>query len=118
MSRDSTRPPTTTMLHGNGALLDLYADAMAISPDNLFEAMVRDTAAWLLREMQHPERGFYAALDADSEGAEDRFYVWHRKQIRRLLDAWRTVVERLGLTTDEADRQRLKTTVRRRTGRA
>ncbi|MCC5873192.1 MAG: thioredoxin domain-containing protein [Gammaproteobacteria bacterium] len=126
-------PHFEKMLYDNGALLALYADAMAISPDNLFEAVVRDTAGWLLREMQHPDGGFHAALDADSEGEEGRFYVWHREQVRRLLDddeyavietlygiekpanfegswilhrrdAWRAVVERLGLTAEEADR--------------
>lgn len=126
-------PHFEKMLYDNGALLALYADAMAIAPDNLFEAVVRDTAGWLLREMQHSSGGFYAALDADSEGEEGRFYVWHREQIRRLLDddeyavietlygiekpanfegswilhrrdAWRAVVERLGLAAEEADR--------------
>ena len=121
-------PHFEKMLYDNGALLGLYSDALTIAPDPLIESVVHDTAAWLLREMQAPEGAFFAALDADSEGAEGRFYVWHREQIRRALDAdeyelvatlygvgkpanfegawilhrrdaWRAVVERLGLET-------------------
>ena len=121
-------PHFEKMLYDNGALLSLYSDALTIAPDPLIESVVHDTAAWLLREMEAPEGAFFAALDADSEGAEGRFYVWHREQIRRALDAdeyelvatlygigkpanfegawilhrrdaWRAVVERLGLET-------------------
>lgn len=79
-------PHFEKMLFDNGALLAVYADAMAISPDPLLESVVRDTAGWLMREMQHAEGGFFAALDADSDGGEGRFYLWHREQIRGLLD--------------------------------
>jgi uncharacterized protein YyaL (SSP411 family) len=125
-------PHFEKMLYDNGSLLGLYADAMTIAPDPLLETVVRDTAEWMIREMQSPEGGFHAALDADSEGAEGRFYVWHREQIRRLLDedeyrvvatlygidkpanfegtwilhrrdAWRSVVERLELEPERAD---------------
>jgi uncharacterized protein YyaL (SSP411 family) len=125
-------PHFEKMLYDNGALLGLYADALSIAPDPLLETVVRDTADWLLREMQASEGGFYAALDADSEGEEGRFYVWHREQIRRALDddeyrvlatlygvdkpanfegswilhrrdAWRAVVERLDLDPADAE---------------
>ena len=124
-------PHFEKMLYDNGALLGVYADAMAISPDPLLESVVRDTAGWLMREMQHPDGGFFAALDADSDGGEGRFYVWHREQVRGLLDddeyrlvgtlygidkpanfegvwilhrrdAWRSVVERLALAPEHA----------------
>jgi uncharacterized protein len=41
--------------------------------------------AWMLREMLGPEGGFYAALDADSEGAEGAFYVWTEAELREVL---------------------------------
>lgn len=34
--------------------------------------------------MQAPEGGYYATLDADSEGGEGKFYLWTREQIKAL----------------------------------
>src|SRR5688572_22711108 len=37
--------------------------------------------------MVAPDGAFHAALDADSEGEEGKFYVWQRTEIEALLDA-------------------------------
>lgn len=38
-----------------------------------------------MREMQAPDGGYYATLDADSEGEEGKFYLWTPDQFRELL---------------------------------
>ena len=78
-------PHFEKMLYDNGPLLGLCADAWALSGDPLFARAAGLTAEWLMREMAAPEGGFYAALDADSEGHEGKYYVWTPDEARAAL---------------------------------
>ena len=78
-------PHFEKMLYDNAWLLRVYADAWAVARDPLFERVCTETAAWVMREMQSPEGGYYSSLDADSEGEEGRFYVWTPVQVKALL---------------------------------
>ena len=80
-----TIPHFEKMLYDNGQLLALYASFWQISGDEAYRRVALDTAAWALREMRAPDGAFYAALDADSDGAEGRFYVWSPDEVRELL---------------------------------
>ena len=80
-------PHFEKMLYDNGLLLALYSDAWQSSDEPLFAQVVEQTAAWVMREMQAPEGGYYSSLDADSEHEEGKFYVWQRDEVRSLLSA-------------------------------
>jgi uncharacterized protein YyaL (SSP411 family) len=92
-------PHFEKMLYDNGPLLALYADGWQVTRDPLFERVVHDTAAWILREMQSPEGGYYSSLDADSEHEEGKFYVWTPDEVRALLslDEYRVAAMHYGL---------------------
>jgi uncharacterized protein YyaL (SSP411 family) len=92
-------PHFEKMLYDNGALLALYAEAHAATGNDLFRHVCEQTAAWVMREMQSADGGYYSSLDADSEGVEGRFYVWTPEQVRALLeeDEYRLLARHYGL---------------------
>src|SRR5205823_1740757 len=47
-----TIPHFEKMLYDNGPLLALYSDAWLVTRDSLYGKVVRDTAEWIMREMQ------------------------------------------------------------------
>jgi len=92
-------PHFEKMLYDNGPLLALNAQAAIATGDALYQRMALETAAWVMRDMQSPEGGYYSTLDADSEGHEGKFYVWDRAEVERLLtpEEYRLFARRFGL---------------------
>ena len=80
-----TIPHFEKMLYDNGPLLRLYADAWTVTRNALFARVAEETAAWVMREMQSPEGGYYSSLDADSEHEEGKFYVWTAGEARSIV---------------------------------
>ena len=80
-----TIPHFEKMLYDNGPLLALLADAWMLTREEILARCARETAGWIMREMQSPEGGYYSSLDADSEHEEGRFYVWSRDEIEAIL---------------------------------
>ena len=80
-------PHFEKMLYDNGPLVALCADAWAQTGDPLYARVTEETAAWVMREMQSAEGGYYSSLDADSEGEEGKYYVWDRGEVEQLLTA-------------------------------
>ena len=92
-------PHFEKMLYDNGPLLSVAAELYQISGDAAFARVARETAAWVMREMQSPEGGYYSTLDADSEGEEGKFYVWTPDEVRGLVaeDEYAALASRFGL---------------------
>lgn len=78
-------PHFEKMLYDNGQLLTVYSEAYALTGDENYQRIARETAEFMLREMRDTSGGFYAALDAESEGVEGKFYRWDKAEVEKLL---------------------------------
>ena len=78
-------PHFEKMLYDNALLVFVLADAYQLTQKKHYADAICKTLDFLISEMKHPQGGFYAALDADSEGEEGKYYVWDKQEINDLL---------------------------------
>ena len=79
-------PHFEKMLYDNALLAGCYLEAFLATGQNRYREIVIETLDYTLREMQHPDGGFYSTQDADSEGVEGKFFVWSIDEINETLD--------------------------------
>ncbi len=88
-------PHFEKMLYDQAQLAVSYVEAFQISGDEFFARTARTTLDYVLRDMTHPDGGFYSAEDADSVinpaepevKGEGAFYTWTRAEIDEVLGA-------------------------------
>ncbi len=78
-------PHFEKMLYDNALLIDVLCDAWQITNAAKYKDAILKTIAFVQKELTHPDGGFYAALDADSEGVEGKYYVWQKEEINFIL---------------------------------
>lgn len=80
-------PHFEKMLYDNALLIDILCDAWQITKKEKYKAAILKTISFINNELTNTEGGFYAALDADSEGVEGKYYVWNRNEIDTILQS-------------------------------
>jgi uncharacterized protein YyaL (SSP411 family) len=86
-------PHFEKMLYDQAQLAVSYLEAYQITRDRFFAEVAKDIFEYVLRDLRHPEGGFYSAEDADSaadaskphEKGEGAFYIWRLSEMERLL---------------------------------
>ncbi len=74
-------PHFEKMLYDNALIPLVYAEAFQLTGEKKYSDVVRQILDYVLREMTHPEGGFYSTQDADSEGEEGKYYTWKKSEI-------------------------------------
>ncbi len=78
-------PHFEKMLYDQAMLLMAYAEGWQICGEASLADTARGIFTFLMRELRDAGGGFHAALDADSDGVEGKFYLWQADEIRGLL---------------------------------
>lgn len=78
-------PHFEKMLYDNAWLILCYTRAHWITKNPLYLGIAKNCAAYIGREMTHPQGGFYSAQDADSDGVEGKYYLFEPSEITRIL---------------------------------
>ncbi|MBI4199149.1 MAG: thioredoxin domain-containing protein [Chloroflexi bacterium] len=94
-------PHFEKMLYDNALLGRLYLHAYQVTGQAEFRRVVEETLDYVRRDMTGAPGGFYSAQDADSEGAEGRYYVWSAEEMAQVLGTGKaeTVGRYYGLAT-------------------
>jgi uncharacterized protein YyaL (SSP411 family) len=83
-------PHFEKMLYDQALLIRVYTHAALLTGAARYRQVVEETVEYVLRELHHPEGGFFSAQDADSpdadgHGHEGLFHTWTIDEVRAVL---------------------------------
>ena len=101
-------PHFEKMLYDQALLVRVYRQAHTVFGIDRYRQVVEETIGYVLRDLCHPDGGFYSAEDADSpdehgHGHEGLFHTWTPAEVGAALDGWSgedvgAVLEWFGIT--------------------
>ncbi|WP_207589315.1 DUF255 domain-containing protein [Halomontanus rarus] len=91
VDRDWTVPHFEKMLYDNAEIPRAFLAGYQLTGDDRYAEVVRETLAFVDRELTHDAGGFFSTLDAQSEDEygereEGVFYVWTPDEVREVLE--------------------------------
>ena len=78
-------PHFEKMLYDNAQLAKVYLQAHQLTQEPRYRRIAEEIFGFVFREMTAPEGGFYAALDAETDAEEGKYYVWTADEIQKIL---------------------------------
>jgi hypothetical protein len=103
-------PHFEKMLYDNALLARVFVETYQATGDPFYRRIAEETLDYLVREMRHPDGGFYSTQDADSlphPGAahkeEGAFFVWTPDELRDALGSDAMIVAAVYGVTDRGN---------------
>ncbi len=78
-------PHFEKMLYDNALFITALSNAYLLTKKDIYKDVIAHVCNFLFDEMKCNEGGYFAAIDADSEGVEGKFYVWDKTEVNTLL---------------------------------
>jgi len=78
-------PHFEKMLCDNAQLAKTYLHAYQRTQKEEFKWICEDILDFIVRELFHPQGGFFCSLDADSAGREGEYYLWEKDKVLSLF---------------------------------
>jgi uncharacterized protein len=88
-------PHFEKMLYDNAQLASAYLAGFQVFGDERYRRAAEGTLDFVARELTDPQGGFYATLDADTEGHEGLFYTWTPEELGEVLGADEVAIARM-----------------------
>jgi hypothetical protein len=90
-------PHFEKMLYDQALLLSAYVEAWQLTKKSEYAGTMRDIVECVLRDLTHPDGGFFSGEDADSEGVEGKFWVFTDAEFREVIGGETADQDRLAL---------------------
>lgn len=78
-------PHFEKMLYDNALLVGVLSEAFQITKKSVYKKVIEETIDFMFRELSDDSLAFYAALDADSEGVEGKYYTWSFAELKEII---------------------------------
>lgn len=78
-------PHFEKMLYDNALFIVALSNAYLLTKKEVYKNAVQHVCSFIISEMKNSNGGYYAAIDADSEGVEGKFYVWDKAETDKIL---------------------------------
>ena len=78
-------PHFEKMLYNQALLVHNFLRAYQITGEMAYRVVAEEILDFVSNDMTHPQGGFYAAFDAETDAEEGAYYTWTETDIRRIL---------------------------------